>query len=477
MASVKPPVAGSDQRGRAVLFALASLLVVTFLLGGASRADATSLLILRPMSAACLVVALFVALGAAWRRQWQLVLFAVALVLLTVLHLIPLPPSVWEGLPGREPIRQVFAVTGQPVPWLPLSMSPSATWNALFSLMGPVAALLLALALPERHLPTVLKVVLIVGIASALLGLLQAIGPMYGPLYFYRLTNHGTAVGLFANRNHQAIFLATLFPMLAAFAAIAEGRKERVRFYRIAAAAMGAFLVPLMLVTGSRAGLLMGVLGVLSCLWIYRPVAAEKAAKRTVSTRQMLGLLIGGVAVLGLITAIAARAPAFQRLVELDAAQDLRFRAFPVIWDATWSYFPFGSGLGSFVEAYKIVEPQALLSPNYLNRAHNDVLEAVMVGGLPAILLMVIAALLGGFALWRLVRAKLAVGRPTMDERDRAIILGRAGVAALLILAIGSFADYPLRVPSVSIILMVYASFVVSGWHAAAKPPRGRSMG
>lgn len=460
-----------------VLFALASLLIVTFILGGTSRADATSLLILRPFSAIYLVLALFVALGAAWRRHWQLVLFGATLVLLTVLHLVPLPPSVWGELPGREPVRHVFAVTDQPMPWLPLSMSPSTTWNALFSLMGPLAALLLALALPQRHLPTLMKVVLAVGMVSALLGLLQAIGPMYGRLYFYRVTNHGTAVGLFANRNHQAIFLATLFPMLAAFAATVDGRKERVRFYRVAAAAAGAFLVPLMLVTGSRTGLLMGILGVLSCLWIYRPVMTVKTEKRTVSSRQMLGLMFGGAAVLGLVTAIAARAPAFQRLVELDAAQDLRFRAFPTIWEATWSYFPFGSGIGSFVEAYKIVEPQALLSPNYLNRAHNDVIESVMVGGLPAILLMAVAALLGAFGFWRLVRAKLAVGRATMDERDRAITMGRAGIAALLTLAIGSVADYPLRVPSLSIILMVYASFVVSGWHAAAQAPRGRSVG
>ena len=477
MSSVEPAVVGDEPNSRAVFFILAGLLVATFFFGGASRGDVQSLILLRPLSAICFVVALFIAFGAAWRRQWQIMLFAATVVLLTVLHLVPLPPSMWQSLPGREPISRVFAVTGQPAPWLPLTMSPLAAWNALFSLMGPLAALVLALALPQRHFPTLLKLILAIGMTSALLGLLQAIGPMYGPLYLYRLTNYGTAVGLFANRNHQAIFLATLFPMLAAFAALADGRKERVRFYRITAVAAGSFLVPLMLVTGSRAGLLLGGVGILSCLWVYRPSSqATTTPKQAVRTRRTLGLLVGGVAVLGLMTVIAARAPAFQRLVELDAAQDLRFRAFPVIWDAIWSYFPYGSGIGSFVEAYKIVEPQALLSPNYLNRAHNDVLEVAMVGGLPAMLLMIVAALLVGVAAWRMVRAKLATGRTTLDERDRAIILGRAGVAALLILALGSVADYPLRVPSLTILLMVYAAFVVSGWHAAAAPPRTRSQ-
>jgi O-antigen ligase len=472
MTSDEHAIASKDQRDRAVFFMLAGLLVATFLLGGTSRADAASLVVLRPLSAACLVAALFSALGVVWKRQWQIVLFAASFVLLVVLHLVPLPPFIWMSLPGREVISNVFAVTGRPAPWLPLSMSPLAAWNALFALMGPVAALLFALALPGNRLPALLKIVLVVGIVSALLGLLQSIGPMHGPLYFYRLTNYGTAVGLFANRNHQAIFLATLFPMIAAFAALAEGRKDRVRFYRITAIATGAFLIPLLLVTGSRAGLLLGTAGILSCLWIYRPaLPGNDAPAQAVGSRRILfGSLVGGVAVLGLMTAIATRASAFQRLVELDAAQDLRFRAFPVIWKAAWTYFPFGSGIGSFVDVYKIVEPQVLLSPNYLNRAHNDVLEAMMTGGLPAILLMVIAAVLLSLAGWRLAHTKLAKGRSRRDGRERAIILGRAGVAALLILAIGSIADYPLRVPSLSLIFMVYAAFVLSGWQAATTP-------
>lgn len=478
MSSVEPAVASNEPSRRAVFFILAGLLVATFLFGGASRGDVQSLVVLRPLSAVCFVVTLFIAVGVAWKRQWQIMLFAAMVVLLTVLHLVPLPPSIWQNLPGRDLISRVYAVTGQPAPWLPLTMSPLAAWNALFSLMGPLAALILTLALPERHFRTMLKLVLAIGTTSALLGLLQAIGPMYGPLYLYRLTNYGTAVGFFANRNHQAIFLATLFPMLAAFAAVADARrKEQLRFSRIAAVATGAFLVPLMLVTGSRAGLLLGGVGILSCAWIYRPLSqSDTTPKQAVRTRRTLGLVVSGIAVLGLITVIAARAPAFQRLVELDATQDLRFRAFPVIWDAIWSYFPFGSGIGSFVDAYKIVEPQALLSPNYLNRAHNDVLEMAMVGGLPAILLMSVAALFAAVAAWRLARVELSTGSITPDGRDRAIILGRAGVVALLILALGSVADYPLRVPSLSILFMVYTGFVVSAWHAAAAPPRRRSQ-
>ena len=475
MTSVEPAVDNKDQNGRAVFSLLVGLLVATFLFGGASRGDVQSLALLRPLSAIIFVVALFLALRPAWKRQWQPVALGLGVVLLTVAHLIPLAPSLWQVLPGREAIVDVFTATGQPLPWLPVSVAPLTTWNAFFALMGPMAALLLALALPDRHLPSLLKILLAIGLVSALVGLFQSIGPSNGPFYFYRITNNGTAVGLFSNRNHQAIFLATLFPILAAFAAMSEGRPNRVRAQRVLAVAVGAFLVPLLLVTGSRAGLLLGVVGLLSCLWVYRAPSSsseKKAAVPVKNRRRMAMVMVGGVGLLGLMTILAARAPAFQRLVEMDTNEDLRLRALPTIWDATWSYFPVGSGIGSFVEAYNIVEPRALLSSNYLNHAHNDVLEVAMVGGLPAMILMLLFALLAALASWRLVRAKLRAKRSVFDQRDRTIIIGRAGLVAMMILAIASIADYPLRTPSLAVAMMVFAAFVVLGWRAASAPPR-----
>lgn len=456
--------------------ALVTLIVTTFLLGGASRADVASLVVLRPLSAVLFVVALFVAFRAAWKRQWQPVALAAAVVLLAGLHLVPLPPSLWTSLPGREVIVGAFSAIGKPVPWLPLSMAPLATWNALFALLGPVAALLFALALPDRDQPRLLKIILALGVFSGFIGLLQIIGPMNGSLYFYRITNYGTAVGLFSNRNHQAIFLATLFPLLAAFAAIAEGQKKRVRLQRFFAIATGAFLIPLLLVTGSRAGLILGVVGLLSCFWIYRPATFPRMGKPDDgSRRRLLFLLAGGAMLLVLTTLLAARASSFQRLVEMDAAQDMRFRAFPVIWDLVLRYFPLGSGIGSFPEVYNIYEPRALLTSSYLNHAHNDLLEMAMVGGLPAILLILAAALMAMAAAWRLARTKLSADNSTLDARDRATLLGRAGIVGLLILTIGSVADYPLRAPSLAVILTIYVAFVVSGWQAGAADPRLRT--
>ena len=46
----------------------------------------------------------------------------------------------------------------------------------------------------------------------------SGIRPLGIRLWFYRITNNGFPVGLFANRNHAAVFLAALLPLATAWA-------------------------------------------------------------------------------------------------------------------------------------------------------------------------------------------------------------------------------------------------------------------
>src|SRR3546814_16949820 len=105
---------------------------------------------------------------------------------------------------------------------------------------------------------------------SGVLGLAQAIGPRDGPLYLYEITNNESAVGLFANRNRQAALLACLFPMLAVYASIDHPSAERMRLKFALCASVALFFLPLLLVTGSRAGLVLGVIGLLAGALLYR---------------------------------------------------------------------------------------------------------------------------------------------------------------------------------------------------------------
>ena len=147
----------------------------------------------------------------------------------------------------------------------PLALSGFAAINANFALLVPLAAMVLLIQLDRKQRYSLLPFCIALGMVSALLGLLQSIGGPNGSLYFYRVTNNGSAVGIFANRNHQAVYLATLFPMLAVYYVTADRKNPKIRKFRLWLATTGSIvLIPLILITGSRGGLLAALLGMLA---------------------------------------------------------------------------------------------------------------------------------------------------------------------------------------------------------------------
>ena len=142
--------------------------------------------------------------------------------------------------------------------------------------------------------------------------------------------------------------------------------------------------------------------------------------------------------------------------METDATSELRVQTLPTVLAGVWKFFPVGSGFGTFVEAYQIGEPDALITDRYFNHAHDDLLELVMTGGVPAMLLLAAVAALGLLAFVALARTRRTGREHPAFAR---LVLGRAGLAVLLIFALASITDYPLRVPS----LMLYGT-LASVW-------------
>jgi len=148
--------------------------------------------------------------------QWAIVLLC-AIIAWPLLQLIPMPPSVWSGLPGRGEIASAYEAAGMTLPWLPISLYPTATWLGLLSLV-PATAVFLAMLSLERHSRRVLILVtFIVIFASAVLDMLQIMGGEESPLRLYAVTNPGRAVGFFANSNHNAAFLYSAIPFVTAY--------------------------------------------------------------------------------------------------------------------------------------------------------------------------------------------------------------------------------------------------------------------
>jgi len=463
------------RQGRLPFWLLAGFLVIAFLIGGSARGDIASLVLLRPVAVLVLGFGLM-SLGrrhvAAYPLHFAVAAASLALVLL---QLAPLPPEIVHTLPGHDIIADIDRLAGLQGLWRPMTMTPAATRNALLALMPPFAVLVLAIQLSVRQRADMLKIMLALGLASAFLGLLQILGDPQGVLYFYRITNNGAAVGLFANRNHQAVLLAGMIPMLAVWVRLQSERRGATRSWRrislTSAVLAGLFLIPLILVTGSRSGIFTALLALVSLLFLRGPVQASglvscvKAggAKTRVTTgfgakapglaRAMPWLLVMGVAVLVGIAIWLDRALAVNRLIAGSPADDMRIRIMPTVKGMIADFFPWGSGFGSFPQVYQLHEPDGLLSPTYMNHAHNDWLELALTGGVPA--LLILACVVGG---WFARAISLATSRKDPAGAPPAWHgMARLGLVVMLLFGLASFSDYPLRVPSLACLFVLAA--------------------
>ena len=440
-----------DFSARLSFWLLSAFLVILWIAGGASRADVWGQGIVRFFAWTFLIVFALFAPRFEWRRVEPIAILLGLSILLVALQLVPLPPSIWTALPGRELFIQAAEVSGQPQPWRPLSISPSATVNALGSLVVPVAVLVFGAQLSRDQHWRIAAVLLALVFAGSLLALLQFSGARFGNPFINYQT--GSVSGNFANRNHFALFVGLGCLMVPVWAL----RGERTARWK-AAVAIGLlpFFLLVTLATGSRAGIILAGLGIASGLFLVRTEARRELATlpRWGSATIIAGALIGitGAIVLSIKF---GRAVGITRTLDLEAAQDLRSQALPYVIEALSRYFPMGAGFGTFDPAYRIGEPDQLLQPLYFNHAHNDWLEVVLEGGIAGAAL-VIAALI-----W-LILTTIKVFR----RSGRGGLLARtAGIAALLIM-LASVPDYPLRTP------MIMAVLVMAGlWlHLGSRP-------
>lgn len=442
-------------------WAIIAFLTLAFFTGGAARSDVQSLIVLRPAAIVFCGIGLLTLNWGHVRAHRLLFAMTVAIFVLVLFHLVPLPPSVWSALPGRGFVSQVDKAASLGQVWRPLSMIPGATWNAFYSLFVPAGVLILGAQLTREQRFQLLPILIGLGLLSGFWGLLQSIGDPRGPLYLYRITNNGSAVGLFSNRNHQAALLAMLFPMLAVYASAGVRTEEQAKLRGGIGLAAGVVLVPLLLVTGSRAGLVLGLMGLVMAALLYRkPQIAVPKKRKVRKFDPRYALAAFSVIFLGAVTVIMSRAEALQRLLTAGPSEDLRFQAWVPIAQAAWKYFPAGSGIGAFVEVYQIDEPYELLTPQYFNHAHNDWLEIYMTAGLPGILLILLALIVFGRAV---LSAFLGMAKAQRDGR-----FAQLGGGLICILLLGSIGDYPLRTPVLSALFVVAWLWLLSGARAAA---------
>ncbi|MDF7775436.1 O-antigen ligase family protein [Sphingomonas sp. AOB5] len=443
----------------------AAFIAFVFLTGGGSREDIASLVILRPAAAFFAAYALTVAVPGDLARVRVPLFLLIALALWMAIQLIPLPTGLWSALPGRADILATDRLIGLGDIWRPISLSPSKTVNSLASLIVPAAALLLYAVQAEADRRRLFGLFLMIAAASAVLGIAQIASGGQGPLYLYATTNFGDAVGLFSNRNHNAVFIGSVL-LIGAYLLAELRRLTRSSEKSVAPALIGgvfALVLVTLLINGSRAGLMIGMLavgfGVALYIWL-RLMEPKDGHVRPI--RLWTGYLpIIGIVLLAVLAgaALFSQSSSFDRLVTLSLGEELRVQTLPQIAAMANDHWLFGTGFGSFEHIYRSYEASEWLRSEYVNNAHDDWLQWIIEGGLPAMLILF------GFVVWLAARC-LAHWKSRQEQPARTgMVLTAAGVLGLLLVA--SLFDYPLRVPS----MMVYAMLMVA---LIADPPQPR---
>jgi len=420
--------------------------LVVALGGGSARPDVAALM---PVRLAAVGLATLVILFApADRIQRVPIIFMASAGLLVALQLVPLPPALWAALPGRS--RYAFdADAGLAAVWRPFSLTPDLTWNTLLSLLPPFAAVLWARVAGQSGRVTALYAIGCIGLSSAVLGLLQLGAGAQTPLRYYAITNNDSAVGLFANRNHNAMFLAITMPPLAIWAGLGgrSVRSEGVIKSWIALSAV-VFLLGMAAVTGSRGGLLLAVLsGGLSGLLHWRLRRLWPQSRRgSIMSMAARWLPAGGALVAIALVGLLTQTRVFGRLLATDPLDEQRTQWLKPLSEMAWSFAPVGAGFGSFDSIFRGFEPFDMLQPTYLNAAHNDLLQLAIEGGIGGL------ALLAVFVIWWTIHSVSAWRRFSGSAADAYACAASVMTGSMLL---ASLFDYPLRTPLHAVVFAI----------------------
>ncbi|SFO29144.1 O-antigen ligase [Sphingomonas sp. OK281] len=345
---------------------------------------------------------------------------------LSLLQIVPLPPTWWHGLPGRETATQIFALLGWSGRWHAFSLAPDATLAALLALLVPLAAMLTVASLRLSQRVMLLRLIVGAAVIATILATLQVAAGVSSAPILYETAHRGFGVGFFVNRNHQATLLLAAIVFAAVPGVMGVGAPRR-----LATLAVIAFLSLGILATNSRTALLLLPLALIVA------VALVGGVRRTGRRLAGAGIVYVLVGVLLLRTDLVQRV--FARFSTV--AEELRYQYWENSLYIVRETFPFGIGFGSFERVYRSVEPLGQVSPLSVNHAHNDFLELSMEGGLPALVLIllglvvVVVTLRGGW-------------RSANDRQERATLV--AGGAAIILILLFSLVDYPLRMAGIA---------------------------
>jgi len=423
---------------RPVVTGIAMLAITVLMIFGGPVPDVAATILLAATGLALLGALAFTEWSAALRAQPLAFRFGLlGIALLPLLQIVPLPPSLWHALPGQALRIQTLTLAGLADSWQPLSVTPLFTAGAVVVAIGFVALLMLLLTLPAQDLRRIAWLVLALVVLNILIGLVQVASGGQA-LQFYRAADHGALIGFFANKNHAALVLAASLPI----AAYLLGSREHPEGARTWLGLYAGVVLVALVTTNSRAGVGFGLVTVLLLGSLY---------VRAIKPVYVVAIAAAAIAGLVLLSTTSAFEQVFNRFNDVN--EDLR-------WQYLWTsrplierYWLLGSGIGSFSTLYAVGESLAWVKPTLVNQLHDEYPQLLLEAGLPGIALLL--AIVGG-VIWRGARVW------TQGARNHRLPL-LCGALILVLIAVHSGVDYPLRRPAVLPILALAMILVIRG--------------
>lgn len=430
-----PPVSGFQRKGPVLLPWLSSplshlqlLLVLALLLGGGGVAYGLRNFVIQLAALAILAFHRRLVWQFFTSRQVALIALVLASVALPLLQLVPLPPAVWQGLPGRDAVSEAFAIAGIGADsWFPLSLDRGRTLVAFCGTLAPATIVIVGSGLGPQQKARLAWALVGCAAVALLIGVAQLSSANTGGLFYPITPKPDVLYATFANRNSTALLFVMAIVLLASVPLVRGRAGLLVVTGGIAVLALGAVL------TQSRSG--MALTGAALGFVLLRTALGYWQLRQGRYGVSRSAALAAGLVGLAVAAALAISAfgggRAASSLERLTDGQTDR----PQIWEDTvyaiGVYWPLGSGMGTFDETFQMHESLEFLSPRKAGRAHNDWLEIGLEAGLAAYVLVL------GWLVW-IAQAAMR-GEPVLRWT-------RLGAAfALATVAAQSALDYPLR--------------------------------
>lgn len=419
-----------------------------------------------------------------------------------------------QGFALKDLAGCITGIEDQTPRWMQLSMIPSKTKiiTTRFLAYACLFLLMIRLTRSRERIVAVVFVLVGMGLFQVLYGMAQTFSPVH-KIWWYPVqkSGQGFILGTYINANHLAVFLEMVIPLcfglvfaywpwnatrqiktqrmaanahpvepsdssrraedrirvrkvqakrksatrpqIDSTASSSAGSVQRFRTWlstgsyreqRIIFSFMGMVLGLGLFLTGSRGGVICFFVGTLAMTFLF----LSRQRFRGFGTRLLI--LIWATVLYSLYVGIDSMVDIFAQQGLNSRRLDYTLSALPMLMD----YPLFGSGMGTFKDAYLQYAPPFRSGKVILFYLHNDWLQVGVESGFVGL------ATAGLGYLWYLTRSI----RAWLARRNHfSIGVGGGAIAALLAVGIHSLAEFGLRMPANALTVLVIAAI---GWNA-----------